>query len=109
MGRYTESEYYYSAPSARILTLEAKGVVRSVFDAEAAIEVLLESENPHLYWSQILDALGDLKTRPYEINKELRAVKWLPIDIGRSPQEVIFLEGMEAEVARIVAQSHEFC
>ena len=35
-------------------------------------------------------------------------MKWLPIDLGRSPQEVIFLEGMEAEVARIVSQSHNF-
>ena len=79
-----------------------------VFDAEAAIEVLLESENPHLYWSQILDALGNLKNAPYEINKELRAVKWLPIDAGRSPQDVIFLKGMEDVVARIVAQSDDF-
>ena len=95
-------------PLQESLHWKQKALLDRVFDAEAAIEVLLESENPHLYWSQILDALGDLKNAPYEINKELRAVKWLPIDAGRSPQDVIFLKGMEDVVARIVAQSDDF-
>ena len=95
-------------PLQESLHWKQKALLDRVFDAEAAIEVLLESENPHLYWSQILDALGNLKNAPYEINKELRAVKWLPIDAGRSPQDVIFLKGMEDVVARIVAQSDDF-
>ena len=91
-------------PLPEALRWKQERLLDRVFDAEAAIEVLLESENPHQHWSLILDALDDLKTRPYEIHRELRTVKWLPIGIGQSPQEVIFLEGMEAEVARIVAQ-----
>ena len=95
-------------PLQESLHWKQKALLDRFFDPEAAIEVLLESENPHQHWSLILDALDDLKTPPYEIHRQLRTVKWLPIDLGRSPQEVIFLEGMEAEVARIVSQSHNF-
>ena len=95
-------------PLQESLREKQKSLLDRFFDPEAAIEVLLESENPHQHWSLILDALDTLKNAPGEMHKQLRAVKWLPIGIGRSPQEVIYLEGMEAEVARIVAQSHNF-
>ena len=60
-------------------------------EVEYAIERLLGSERPHQYWSQILDALDELKNPSHEINEKLREVKWLPIDAGQAP--LIYLSG----------------
>ena len=41
---------------------------------------------------------------PSELKRKLRAAQWLPVGVGRSPQDVIYVKDMEDEVTRIVAQ-----
>ena len=74
------------------------------FTAEAAIHVLLGTENPHGHWTLILSAIDYFNSVPSELKQELIDAKWLPIGAGRSPQDVIYVKDMEDEVARIVAQ-----
>ena len=73
------------------------------FTAEAALHVLLGTENPHQRWEQILKALEHLNTVPSEFRQELKDTTWLPIAEGRCPRETICLRGMEDEVHRIVS------
>ena len=81
-------------------------LLNQFLNAEAAIRIVLETENPHQHWRLILDALNCRENilAASELNQKLRAVKWLPIDAGRPPQDVIYLKDMEDEIARIVAQ-----
>ena len=76
------------------------------FTAEAAIHIVLATENPHQHWALVLSALKRMDSVPSELNQKLRAVKWLLIDtgIGRRPQDMIYLMGMEDDVHRIVCE-----
>ena len=74
------------------------------FTTEAALHALLGTENPHQHWTLILNAVDHLNSVPSELKRKLRAAQWLPVDVGRSPQDVIYVKDMEDEIARIVAQ-----
>ena len=74
------------------------------FTTEAALHALLGTENPHQHWTLILNAVDHLNSVPSELKRKLRAAQWLPVGVGRSPQDVIYVKDMEDEVTRIVAQ-----
>ena len=81
-------------------------LLNQFLNAEAAIHIVLATENPHQHWALVLSALKPMDNVPSELNQKLRAVKWLLIDtgIGRRPQDVIYLMGMEDDVHRIVCE-----
>ena len=81
-------------------------LLNQFLNAEAAIHIVLATENPHQHWTLVLSALKPMDNVPSELNQKLRAVKWLLIDtgIGRRPQDVIYLMGMEDDVHRIVCE-----
>ena len=74
------------------------------FTTEAALHALLGTENPHQHWTLILNAVDHLNSVPSELKRKLKAAQWLPVGVGRSPQDVIYVKDMEDEVTRIVAQ-----
>ena len=98
---YWESDFpYEDIPRENIVILRPlpeslswlqRQLLDRFFTAEVAIHILLEMENPHQHWTLILNAIHHLKSVPSELKQKLIAAKWLPIDAGRSPQEVICL------------------
>ena len=81
-------------------------LLNKFLNAEAAIHIVLATENPHQHWALVLSALKRMDSVPSELNQKLRAVKWLLIETGtgRRPQDVIYLMGMEDDVHRIVCE-----
>ena len=81
-------------------------LLNKFLNAEAAIHIILATENPHQHWALVLSALKRMDSVPSELNQKLRAVKWLLIETGtgRRPQDVIYLMGMEDDVHCIVCE-----
>ena len=91
-------------PLPEYLHWKQSRILDRFFTADNAVRVLLNEEQPHQHWEHILKALHHLNTIPSDLRQELKDTIWLPIDPGRSPQDVIYVKGMEDEVTRIVAQ-----
>ena len=81
-------------------------LLNQFLNAEAAIHIVLATENPHQHWALVLSALKRMDSVPSELNQKLRVVKWLLIETGtgRRPQDVIYLMGMEDDVHCIVCE-----
>ena len=77
-----------------------------LLDAEAAIHIALETENPDQHWRLILDAHNCRENSlvASELNQKLKTTQWLPIGAGRPPDEVIYLRDMEDIVHGIVCE-----
>lgn len=79
-----------------------------VLNDEALIRILVESQQPHTYWQEILDALQriDLPLSNRELRRLLLERRWLTDTQGRQvrPSDVINLPPIEDEVCRLSTQ-----
>ncbi|MBI1924752.1 hypothetical protein HYR99_10915 [Candidatus Poribacteria bacterium] len=74
-----------------------------LFDAKAAIRWLLKQERPDQYWHVIMDGIKQVEHLADDLANALKSADWLPIDEGRPPSDMIFLKGLEDDVARVMS------
>lgn len=76
-------------------------------DHIALLRMAVDSNQPHLHWKLILDALEQADDPPLDIVKRLKLAKWVPTENGSfiSPDEVVYLPKLHHEVRALLASS----
>ncbi|MBI4319207.1 MAG: hypothetical protein HY675_12020 [Chloroflexi bacterium] len=93
-----------------------QGRITPILDAQSVIKIALGTEHPSDHWQLIMDALFEVASTNValrdEVIQDLKQVAWILLDNGEtvSPENIIYLPGIEDEVARVVAHTRgAFC
>ncbi|MDP2856999.1 MAG: hypothetical protein Q8P50_03370 [Bacillota bacterium] len=90
------------------VALKQQQLMKHSWNAEEAIDVVLQTNQPHLYDASIVQALQLLgeTTLPDELSGRLRRTEWLVTGDGTpvAPEYVLHVPELEDEIAHIAAQ-----
>lgn len=80
-------------------------------NAENAITLILEEDNPSVYWEYIMENLGKAdKIHEQKLINFLKERHWIPLQNGKSvsPAKILHIPDLQEDILKIVRLSHDY-